>query len=78
MICLALKYDVITGESIGTPLVYEYGEYEWDSIDIHYFEKHNIELRPDFIEHALKKMEERNAWVRESIKAKYYKMYTIY
>lgn len=47
--------DVFTGNRIQEPLyAYSDGEYIWRSDTIYYFDKYNLRLEDDFIEHVLK------------------------
>ena len=47
--------DFISGETIdGDFFCYSDGKYIWRSDTIYFFERYNIELPKDFVEHALK------------------------
>ena len=47
--------DIITGEPIGIPLsMLSDGVYSWRSDMIYYYEKYNLELNQDFVDHVLK------------------------
>lgn len=49
-------HDRINGESrLPNPACFTDGTYSWRSDLIYYYEKYNIELPKDFIEHVLKK-----------------------
>lgn len=51
----ALVYDVVTGKETQTDeLGFTDGEYTWYSSWIYHFEKYNLKLNDDFIEHILK------------------------
>ena len=46
--------DEITGKTIEEGVKgYEDGEYYWDTREIYHFEKYNMKLNEDFIEHVL-------------------------
>ena len=48
-----LVKDVISGATIGTPAAYKDGDFSWESVDVYYFDKYNINLTPRFLEHVL-------------------------
>ena len=46
--------DEITGEEVpGSWLVFEHGNYSWDSSDVYHFAKYDLELTPEFRAYAL-------------------------
>ena len=45
--------DVLTGGFIGEQIMYNDGKYRWFTDTIYYFEKYNVKLPDDFIEHVL-------------------------
>lgn len=49
-----LLIDEITGEEIDSSVNgYEDGEYYWDTRHIYHFEKYNLKLNADFIQHVI-------------------------
>ncbi len=46
--------DVVTGEDTRLPkALYDDGEYQWNSTFVYHFEKYNLKLNDDFIQHVL-------------------------
>ncbi len=51
----SLKHDIFSNEIIpGDCLYYSDGTFSWDYETIYYFEKYNMKLPDDFINHVLK------------------------
>lgn len=53
----ACVYDIVTKQEIDIPDTgYTDGEYLWYATEIYHFEKYNLKLNDDFIEHVLSKI----------------------
>ena len=59
-----IMQDVLTGEKIpGEWLVYGDGIYSWESETIYYFDKYNMTLPDEFIEHVLKEKTKKEIYI---------------
>ena len=52
--------DMLTGEDSGLEnAMYIDDKFFWYSDEMYYFDKYNFRLTPEFVEHAVKRMEEK-------------------